>query len=125
MKFKVLVLAAATIAITSPAADAHHSFAMFDSAKTTTLEGTVKKFQWANPHSWIYLVVTDAQGQPAEWPIELGAPNGLAKLGWTPKTLRPGMNVKILVHPLRDGRAGGQFLSMTLPEGKQLGNSIE
>ncbi len=113
-----------TAAIALPAV-AHHSFAMFDGSKTTTVEGTVKRFQWSNPHSWIYVTVADARGQPQDWPIELGAPNGLARMGWTPKTLTPGMKVKVQVHPLKDGQAGGQFLSMTLPDGTQLGNSPE
>jgi hypothetical protein len=104
---------------------AHHSFAIFDASKTTTVAGVVKRFQWANPHSWIYLSVADANGQTADFPIELGAPSGLARLGWTPRTLTPGMKVSVQVHPLKDGNAGGQFLSLTLPDGRQLGNSLE
>ncbi len=115
------LLSIAIAAVTLPAF-AHHSFAMFDATKKTTLEGTIKRFQWTNPHSWIYLTATDANGQPQEWPIELGAPNGLVKQGWNPRTLAPGMKVKLVIHPLKDGTAGGQFLSVTLPDGKQLGD---
>lgn len=123
MKLKFFGLEAIVIAMVTLPAVAHHSFAMFDSTKTATVEGTVKKFQWANPHSWIYMSVPDAKGQPEDWAIELGAPNGLAKQGWTPKTLAPGMNVKVVIHPLRDGKAGGQFMSITLPDGKQMGGA--
>jgi hypothetical protein len=101
---------------------AHHSFAMFDAEKTISIEGTVKEFQWTNPHSWIHLMVNDSEGKPVLWSIELGAPTGLARQGWVPKTITPGMNVKLLIHPLRDGYAGGQFLHITLPDGKQLGD---
>jgi Family of unknown function (DUF6152) len=98
-------------------ASAHHSFAMFDAEKTAVLEGTVKEFQWTNPHSWILLMVADKQ-----WAIEMGGPAGLARQGWVPKTLRPGMQVKAVIHPLRDGNAGGQFMAVTLPDGTLMGN---
>src|SRR4029079_7917012 len=103
-----------------PAA-AHHSFAMFDAEKTTAIEGTVKEFLWTNPHSWIHLTVTDKEGKSVQWSVELGAPSGLVRQGWRPKTLTPGMAVKLLIHPLRSGEPGGQFLQVTLPDGTQLG----
>jgi hypothetical protein len=98
---------------------------MFDADKTTTVEGTVKQFQWTNPHSWIYVTVAGANGQAEDWPIELGAPSGLARRGWTPRTLLRGMKVKVLVHPLKNGQPGGQFLQVTLPDGKQLGSPAD
>ena len=125
MKLRFRGLETIAIAMLALPAAAHHSFAMFDATRTATVEGTVRQFQWANPHSWIYVTVADDKGQHQDWPIELGAPNGLARMGWTPKTLTPGMNVKVQIHPLKDGQPGGQFLSMTLPDGKQLGNSVE
>jgi hypothetical protein len=86
------------------------------------VEGTVKEFQWMNPHSWIVLTVADAGGQTADWAIEVGSPSGLARQGWAPKTLTPGMKVKVRLHPLKEGKPGGQFLAVTLPDGKQLGD---
>jgi hypothetical protein len=121
MKLKFLALVAA-VAVTALPAIAHHSYAMFDASKMTALEGTVKKFQWTNPHSWIYLAVTDAAGQSTDWAVEAGSPGGLARQGWTPKTLTPGMKIKVVVHPLLDGKPGGQFMTATLPDGKQLGD---
>ena len=122
MKFKAFGLAAAAVAVFAMPVIAHHSFAMFDASKTLTLEGTIKEFQWTNPHSWIHLTVNDSEGKPVLWSIELGAPTGLARQGWVPKTLTPGMNVKLLIHPLRDGYHGGQFLHVTLPDGRQFGD---
>jgi Family of unknown function (DUF6152) len=122
MKFKLLGLACIAVALYAIPALAHHSFAMFDANKTMTLEGTVREFHWTNPHSWIFLTVPDAKGQPAEWPIELGSPPGLMRQGWAPKTLTPGMKVKVVIRPLKDGKNGGQFLAVTLPDGKQLGD---
>lgn len=125
MKAHFRSIVATALALIALPAVAHHSFAMFDSTKTTDLEGTVKRFQWTNPHSWIYLTVTDASGQQVDWAIEHGSPSGLARNGWTPKTLTPGMKVKMQVHPLKDGNPGGQFLSVTLPDGKQLVSNRE
>src|SRR5262249_3631555 len=86
MKFKALCLSGIAIIMLAIPAVAHHSFAMFDASKTVTLQGTVKEFHWTNPHSWIFLTVA-GEGQPAEWPIELGSPAGLMRQGWVPKTL--------------------------------------
>jgi hypothetical protein len=95
---------------------AHHSFAMFDANATKELDGTVKEFQWTNPHAWIMMTVADQ-----EWAIEMGGPAGLARQGWRPKTLTPGLPVKVSIHPLRDGTNGGQFMSATLPDGTKFG----
>jgi len=122
MKFKVLGLVATAVALYAIPAVAHHSFAMFDATKTMTVQGTVKEFHWSNPHSWIFLKVANAEGEQVEWPIELGSPSGLVRQGWVPKTLTPGMNVKVVIRPLKDGKPGGQFLAVTLPDGTQLGD---
>jgi len=122
MKLGTLGLAGITVALSAIPGFAHHSFAMFDAGKSVTLEGTIKDFQWTNPHSWILLTVNNAQGEAEQWAIEMGGPAGLARQGWVPKTLRPGMKVKAVVHPLRDGTNGGQFMAVTLPDGTQLGN---
>ena len=123
MKFGTLGLTGIAVAMSAIPVVAHHSFAMFDAEKSKTLEGTVKEFQWTNPHSWILLMVNNAQGQPEQWAIEMGGPGGLARQGWVPKTLTPGMKVKTVIHPLRDGTAGGQFMAITLPDGTEMGNA--
>jgi hypothetical protein len=123
MKLKSLGLAGTAVALSAIPALAHHSFAMFDAAASKTLEGTVKEFQWTNPHSWIVMMVDNAEGQAQQWAIEMGGPQGLARQGWAPKTLRPGMKVKTVIHPLRDGSNGGQFMAITLPDGTQMGNA--
>ena len=121
MKCKAIVLAGVAAAVSAVPSFAHHSFAMFDAEKTMTLEGTVKEFQWTNPHSWILMTVSGAQGEQ-QWAIEMGGPSGLARQGWVPKTLRSGMKVQAIIHPLRDGSPGGQFMAVTLPDGTMMGN---
>jgi len=108
------------IAAATPAL-AHHSFAMFDNAKEMTIEGTVKEFQWTNPHTWVQVMVLDkATGKEVEWSIEGGSPNGLARQGWTRKSALVGDKVIIAIHPLKDGAAGGSLISMTV-NGKKIG----
>jgi hypothetical protein len=101
---------------------AHHAFARFDSNREVTLQGTVKEFQWTNPHAWIVLTV-DRKGRPEQWAIEMSGSSGLAREGWQPKTLTPGMMVTATIRPLRDGTNGGQFLEITLPDGTMLGRA--
>ena len=122
MKVKALAVASmAAVAVYAIPAVAHHSFAMFDATKTVVLEGSVKEFQWTNPHAWIMLNVANQQGQAEQWAIELNGPSGLVRDGWKPKTLTPGMSVSVTIHPLRDGTNGGQFMTVKLPDGTQMG----
>jgi hypothetical protein len=121
MKIKAFGLAGIAVAICAIPAVAHHSFAMFDAGKLVTVAGTVKEFQWTNPHAFILMMVANSDGQVEQWAIEMGGPGGLARQGWVPKTLKPGMNISVIMHPLRDGQ-GGQFLAVTLPDGTQMGN---
>jgi Family of unknown function (DUF6152) len=115
--------AGAVLVASTGAALAHHSFAMFDSDQKMTLAGTVKEFQWTNPHAWIFVMVPGEGGQLEQWAVELGGPGQIARQGWNPKTLTPGMDVKLQIHPLKDGTNGGQFMGITLADGTQLGNS--
>jgi hypothetical protein len=112
---------ASSAALVSAPALAHHSFAMFDNAKEITIEGTVREFQWTNPHSWVELVVME-NGQPVEYSIEGQSPNGLARSGWTRRSLKAGDHVKLTMHPLKDGTKGGSFMSATFPDGRVLTN---
>jgi hypothetical protein len=122
MKLSTISLAGVAIAMFASPALAHHSFAMFDAEKNIKLDGTVKEFQWTNPHSWILMMVPNAQGVEEQWAIEMGGPAGLARQGWIPKTLTPGMKVSAIIHPLKDGTRGGQFMAITLPDGSLKGN---
>jgi Family of unknown function (DUF6152) len=90
---------------------------IFDTEKTVTLEGTIKEFRWTNPHSRILMTVSNAQGQSKQWAIELGGPSALAREGWLPKTLTPGLKIQAVIHPLRDGSPGGQLMAVTFPDG--------
>ena len=121
MRMKMIGLAGvAALALAGPAL-AHHSFAMLDATKTVEMTGTVKEFQWTNPHSWLQVVVTDETGKDVEWSLEMGSPGALARSGWRPRTVAPGDAVTVTLHPLKDGSSGGQFLTATLPDGTVMG----
>ena len=122
MNWKALSLAAlAACALTAPAF-AHHSFSMFDADKAVTMTGTVKEFEWTNPHSWLRIMVQDqATGKTMQWALEMGSPLQQQRVGWKPDSVKPGDKVTVTIHPLKDGSRGGQFMSAVLPSGQQLG----
>ena len=115
----MLLIAAA---IAAPAL-AHHSPVMFDTAQPVTLTGTVREFQWTNPHSYVQLVVKNAQGEDEEWNVEMAAPTYLYNLGWRPATLKAGDVVTITVAPLRKGGNGGLLLKAATADGKPIGRA--
>jgi len=98
----------------------HHSFSMFDRTKEVALAGTVKTFEWTNPHSWLQLVVRDARGGEKEYSIELGSPNTLSRSGWRKTSFKPGDRVTVTMYPMRDGAAGGAFVSAVDAQGRVL-----
>jgi hypothetical protein len=104
-----------------PSTLAHHSFAMFDIDKTVEIKGTVKEFQFTNPHIWLYVNVPQAGGNPAVWDIEGGSPNAMVRLGIRRDIFKPGDVVTIRLHPRKDGKAGGSLVSATLADGAHFG----
>lgn len=92
------------------AASAHHSVASFDRAHPATLTGVIRDFTWSNPHTWIELNVPDGKGGTDDWKLEGGAVNMLVRQGWNTQTLQPGMKVKLLIAPRKDGAVGGEWL---------------
>jgi hypothetical protein len=112
-------LALAGLSLVGPAA-AHHSFAMFDAEKTITLNGTVKQMEWANPHSWLHVVVEDG-GNAVEYPLEMQGTGQSIRLGWKPDSVKPGDHVTVQMHPMKTGGHGGQLLTVVLPNGQKLG----
>ena len=96
---------------------AHHSAAMFDMSKTFTVQGTVKEFQYTNPHSWLQVLVVSPDGKTVEWGFETEGPSTLLRVGIKSKTFQPGDKVTIVAHPMRDGRPAGSWVSATKADG--------
>lgn len=114
------VLALAGLAMALGAA-AHHAGTAFDESRRLTITGTVKEFRWANPHTWLYLMVPNDEGELEEWQLEGGAVSILGRSGWNSKTLQPGDKVTVAVKPLKSGERGGEFSTVTTADGKTYG----
>ena len=121
MKFKMLALAGFAASLFVLPAIAHHSFATFDAEQTVEFSGTVKELQWTSPHSWLQITVQNERGEAIEWSLEMGSPRGLARSGWRPRTVVPGDEITVTLHPLIDGSPGGQLLRVVLSNGEVLG----
>src|SRR5262245_18050381 len=99
---------------------AHHAAAGIDTSKTVTVEGTVKQFKWANPHSWLEVEVPNGKGGIDIWNLEMQPPSFLVRAGWKSNTVRAGDKIKFAARPFKNGDPGGIFVSVTLPDGKVL-----
>jgi hypothetical protein len=113
----ILVLAAWTLR-----AEAHHSFSVFDMQTNKELEGEVIELQWTNPHIFLWINVTNADGSQTRWGLEGMSPNFLGRRGWTKNTFEPGDKVKVVIWPLKSSEPGGTLQRATLPDGSEVVN---
>ena len=115
-----LALGVGTLVATMPVF-AHHSFnAQYDRAKPTTLKGTVKRVDWINPHARFFVEVKDASGKAVLWEIELAAPAGLMRQGWTRNSLKIGDEVTVNGSLAKDGSNLANATTVTLATGKRV-----
>jgi DNA/RNA endonuclease YhcR with UshA esterase domain len=108
------------MASTPATVSAHHSFAAFTMTSEKTIAGTVKQVDWTNPHTWIWVNVTNGQGTVETFGFEGMSPNYLARRGWSKSTLKPGDKISVTFRPMRDGSNGGMFMNAKLPTGQVL-----
>jgi hypothetical protein len=119
MKKIIIAAVASTLSLAAVPALAHHSGAMFDSEKTVTLSGTVKQFQYTNPHAWLVILVPQA-GDPskvATWSFEMGELSALTRAGIHKQDFAPGTKVTVTGHPMKDGRPAGSFTKAVRADG--------
>ena len=100
MKTKLVALFVAALA---PLVFGHHSTSMFEMSKPTTLEGTVKAFEWTNPHTFIHFDVINSEGKPEEWLVEIHSVAIMIRRGYTKDYFKPGEKITVVGGQMKDG----------------------
>ena len=105
---RCLIVLAGSLLLAAPLF-AHHSFNMFDMRPEAemVLDGVIKQWYFANPHSWLTITVTNPDGSQTDWSFEAAAVAQLVPKGINVNTYRPGDRVRVAAGPLKDGRKGG------------------
>src|SRR5216684_2456794 len=122
MRIRSLVLGsvvASLLAISGPAF-AHHAWHGYDMANLTTVKGTVTQFDWANPHVWISLEVTDDKNSIEKWSAGGPSPSRMANTGWDKDTLKPGDQISAVGHRIEDGTFNMRLVKVVLADGREL-----
>jgi len=120
MTLKALSLAGLAASLFAGPALAHHSYAIFDQTKVNYLTGTVKEFEWVNPHAWLRVEIVGTDGKAASWSFEAGSVAQLAALGWKKDSFQVGDKVEVGYRPMKDGSRGGQFMAAKLANGQKV-----
>jgi hypothetical protein len=118
VKLKLIGIMIIGMLLVANITSAHHSAAMFDRSRVVTLEGSIKEYQFLNPHVWIEILVPGEDGTSQQWSIEGEGRDAMVRIGLGRKVIQAGDHVTIRTHPLRDGRPAGSFIDIILPDGK-------
>jgi hypothetical protein len=114
------ILLASLVAGAASVAMAHHSFSAFDVTTEKVIVGSIKKFDWSNPHTWAWIDVPNEQGGVDTYGVEGMSPNYLARRGWSRTTLKPGDKLTLTIRPMKDGSKGGMWVTAKRPNGEIL-----
>ena len=115
-----IAVAAGILAGLAVPASAHHSGAMFEPEKTITLKGVVKEFEYTNPHSWLWVTVTNDDKTMTDWGFEAEGPSTLFRAGIKKGDLKPGDNITVTGRPMRDGRPAAAWVKVIKEDGRVL-----
>jgi hypothetical protein len=114
--------AALVLGLVAVPASAHHSFGQYDMSKVAEIEGAVNKFEWSNPHCWLFVDVAAANGgAPVTYGFELQSVGEMLRRGWKKTSVKPGDKLKVRFRPMRDGTPAGLMASVE-KDGKPVGN---
>lgn len=124
MRTKIVVTLAGlgmSLALSAASVSAHHAFAAeFDANKPVTMEGTITRMEWTNPHVWLHMDVKQPDGKVENWAFEAGTPNVLFRRGFTRKSLSPGTVVKVDGYRAKDGSRRANGRDLTFKDGTKL-----
>lgn len=120
MQRSVLAWAAIGLLLTVTPTLSHHSQAMYDTTKETSVKGVVTKFEWLNPHSWLYIDAAGPDGTVTPWEFETLSPNSLTRAGWKRTLVKPGDTVTLVGHADKKGAKRARLLRIILADGKIL-----
>jgi DNA/RNA endonuclease YhcR with UshA esterase domain len=118
MKFRLIAILL-VLTLGAPAF-AHHSTAMYEMNHPVTVTGTVKRFEWTNPHAFIFLEVKDEKGNAVEWEVEMMSLNHLRGYGWTSKTVKPGDVISCTGGAAKSGAPSMISSFMKLGDGREM-----
>lgn len=118
--FPIAVVLTVSVLVSPRAVSAHHSSAAFDLEHPLTVSGTVTKFEWSNPHAFIYLEAKSKEGTPEEWRVEANSPNMLSRVGWKRDMIRPGDPLSVTGAPAKNGTKVMRLDSVMLANGQKL-----
>ncbi len=116
-KWTSVLVAVVALAVASPAWP-HHSHSMFDHTKDVTVAGPVTEFVFRNPHVFLYIDVTADNGEVMNYSIEMSNIPNMIRRGIGQTSFKPGDKVTAHVHPLKDGRPGGNYVTIVAANGK-------
>jgi Family of unknown function (DUF6152) len=103
---------------------AHHSFALYDMARSVEIDGSVDRMEWSNPHCWLFIWVGGgAEGTKVSYGFEMTSVGEMTRRGWKKTAVKPGDKIKVKYHPLRDGRNGGLMLAVMTADGQTIGRA--
>ena len=112
------LLVGALVLGVAPPARPHHSHAMFDHSKAVTVTGTVTEFLFRNPHTFLYVDITRENGETVNYWIEMSNITNMIRRGIGQQTFKRGDRVTVDLYPLKDGRPGGSYVTITAADGK-------
>ena len=118
MKVRFVVALLALI-IAAPAFS-HHSTSMYDMNHPVTVTGVVKRFEWTNPHAFIFLEVKDEKGTVVEWEVEMMSLNHLRGFGWNSKTVKVGDVISATGGAAKNGSPSMISSYMKLADGRMM-----
>ena len=120
IRLRAILTVSISLLIISNPVFAHHAWHGYDMSNLTTIKGTVTQFDWANPHVWLYLDVTDDKNNVEKWSAGGPSPSRMANTGWDKDTLKPGDQITAIGHRISDGTYFLRLVKVVKSDGREL-----